>query len=390
MKKIKFSKQLTEALSISLDKELPFALYINPGQTEPHFIAARNIEFVGGEQLGKDNDWHGFVLNLFHPQDKLPIGIPAELTAEDIVSQKDKIAYQGSRSFYAPYESTSPALYMAQVNKFVAALKSKGTPLKKAVLCRMVSAFGRPVIDVAQEYFTEFPNTFRYLYCTPLTGVWIGASPELLIDCDFEANRVSTMSLAGTQRIGSDGDWSSKNVNEHNIVTEYIVSALKYLGLEPEVSEIYARQFGEVVHLCNDISAPYNGVDLAKLLNTLSPTPALCGWPKREAMQLIENTEAFDRLCYGGWIGTKDAKGLHTFVNLRCAVAVDTIVGPIHYCVFTGGGIMPDSNYREEWEETANKAIRLCSIISLPDDTQPVDELTDFSLTINPEFSNRK
>lgn len=390
MRKVTFSKQLTEALSICIEKDLPFALYIYPGQTTPQFLASRNLQFVDGEKLGKESDWHGFVLNFFHPQNELPIGIPADFTAAEVVKHGDEMEVSARALFPERFSSTKPALYMAQVNKFVSELKSKGNPLKKAVLCRMVSAIGRPVIEVAQEYFSEFPNTFRYLYFTPATGMWIGASPELLIDCDFGANRVSTMSLAGTKETDSDEKWSQKNLNEHNIVTEYIVTAMKYLGLEPEVSELYERQFGQVVHLCNDIAAPYNGVDLAKLLNTLSPTPALCGWPKKEAMELIESTETFDRICYGGWVGTKDACGMHTYVNLRCAFVFDYIVGLSNYYIYTGGGIMPDSNFREEWEETANKAIKLCSIVSLPGDTQNIEELTEFDLTINPEFSCRK
>ena len=52
--------------------------------------------------------------------------------------------------------------------------------------------------------------------------------------------------------------------------------------------------------------------------------------------------------------------------------------------------IMPDSNYLDEWNETANKAHTLCSLISLPGDTQCLDDLTDSSLTINPEFKWKK
>lgn len=390
MSKVKFTDTILKALAIAMSKNLPFALYLFPDEYKPHFFASTHIADAHDDDLCQSSDWHGIAIDFFHPQGNLPIEITSQLSAKDLISKCDEIEtlpYGQPRMYF---NSTSSTLYLSQIQKYIKELKDDNSPVKKAVLCRMVTCLGRNVVQVAQEYFTAFPNTFRFLYYTPSTGMWIGASPELLLDCDFRTHKLGTMSLAGTRESDNTGPWNNKNIVEHNIVTRYIVSAMKLVGLDPEVSEMYERPFGNVTHLCNDITAGFDTINPLRLLRKLSPTPALCGYPKQEAMKLIENTETFDRLCYGGWLAVKDDNGVHAYVNLRCASVHAMFDSLHHYCVYTGGGIMPDSNFIEEWNETANKALALCSIISLPGDTQCIEDLTDSTLTINPEFKCKR
>lgn len=392
MTKIKFSGTLLKALSIAMDKNLPFALYIFPSQRKVHFFASTTIGQSVDNELFFKSDWKGIVVDFFHPQDKSPMKIACQMSAKELVANEQTIKKLPEAYSRIQFGTTSPTLYMSQINKFVGELKRRESGLKKAVLCRTVSCMGRNVVDVAQEYFSAYPDTFRYLYYSPQCGMWLGASPELLLDFDYGKSIISTMSLAGTKPREDSEPWSGKNINEHNIVTQYIYAAMKMQGLEPNVSDLYEKPFGSILHLCNDITAHCESgcVDIAKLLRTLSPTPALCGYPKHQAMKLIESTETFDRMCYGGWVAVKDEAGVHAYVNLRCASVHAMSDFVHHYCVYTGGGIMPDSNYVEEWTETAKKAHTLCSIISLPNDTQCIDDLTDLYLTINPEFKWKK
>lgn len=390
MNKVKFSDTVLNALAIAMDKNLPFALYIFPRQSKVHFFASTHLTDANPENLCQSSNWRGIAIDFFHPQGECPIEITNQLSAQQLISKCDEITAWPSAGPRINFTNTSSILYLSQIQKFVKELRDPKSSIKKAVLCRIVSCLGRNVINVAQDYFSLFPETFRFLYYTPATGMWLGASPELLLDCDFRSCKLGTMSLAGTKPVDSNEPWGIKNIDEHNIVTRYIVDAMKLEGLEPVVSELYERPFGKVVHLCNDITASFESINPLQLLRKLSPTPALCGFPKRDAMKLIESTETFDRLCYGGWIGVKDDSGVHAYVSLRCA-SVHTLFDSLqHYCVYTGGGIMPDSNYLDEWNETANKAHTLCSLISLPGDTQCLDDLTDSSLTINPEFKWKK
>lgn len=389
MSKVKFTDTILKALAIAMNKNLPFALYLFPKEAKPHFFASTHIADTHEDDLCQSSSWQGLAIDFFHPQGDFPIEITNQLSAKELISKCDEIEALPYGQPRMHFNSTSPTLYLSQLQKFITALRNPDTPLKKAVLCRVVNCLGRNVIQVSEEYFTVFHDTFRFLYYTPSTGMWLGASPELLIDCDFQTHKFQTMSLAGTKTVEQE-PWNNKNIVEHNIVTRYIVSAMKLVGLEPKVSEMYERPFGNVIHLCNDISADFNTINPLRLLRKLSPTPALCGYPKQEAMKLIESTETFDRLCYGGWLAVKDDKGVHAYVNLRCA-SVNTMFDSLHhYCVYTGGGIMPDSNFLDEWNETANKALMLCSIISLPGDTQCIEDLTDASLTINPEFKCKR
>ncbi|MEZ5251146.1 MAG: chorismate-binding protein [Ilumatobacteraceae bacterium] len=56
------------------------------------------------------------------------------------------------------------------------------------------------------------------------------------------------------------------------------------------------------------------------LVRALSPTPALGGFPRDEALAVIAAAEGFDRGRYGGAVGWVDAAGDGTWaVTIRCA-----------------------------------------------------------------------
>jgi isochorismate synthase len=64
------------------------------------------------------------------------------------------------------------------------------------------------------------PTAFNYLVYIPNTLCWLGASPELLIQ--YKNQKLSTVSLAGTKK--KNESWTSKEWEEQQIVTDYIVA----------------------------------------------------------------------------------------------------------------------------------------------------------------------
>ena len=75
--------------------------------------------------------------------------------------------------------STLRGDYIPAVNAVIDRLKERGG---KSVISRTTcgSSDGIDWAAVAMRYFERYPATMRYLYFTPQTGYWLGASPELL------------------------------------------------------------------------------------------------------------------------------------------------------------------------------------------------------------------
>jgi Isochorismate synthase len=128
---------------------------------------------------------------------------------------------------------------------------------------------------------------------------------------------VETVSLAGT--LPKEEEWSSKEIHEQQVVTDYIVSNLK-VAKNIRVDGPHTVDAGFFNHLKSYISAEVDSYDLVEqILNQLHPTPAVCGMPKRDAHDFIQQYEGYDRKFYAGYFGYKTPTESLYFVNLRCA-----------------------------------------------------------------------
>ena len=205
--------------------------------------------------------------------------------------------------------STSRDSYSGNLQRLIDRLKASGG---KTVYSRTICGDGRGIAwsGVADSYFEAFPATFRYIYYTPETGSWLGASPELLLRRAAGSDVVETMALAGTRSDESRCGWDNKNIKEHDFVTKYISDTLARIGDSVVTGESHDVAYGAIRHLCHRISAHYGG-DFIEALNALSPTPALAGFPVSEAMENIERYESHRRGCYGGYVGVTDLSLIH-------------------------------------------------------------------------------
>ena len=169
------------------------------------------------------------------------------------------------------------------------------------------------------------------------------------------------MSLAGTRKAGSRGEWGSKEKAEQAIVSRYIEDLLikhKVEGLQ--ITETFTMKAGAMEHLCTGFNFVIaDDGTMAQIINDLHPTPAVCGIPKEKALQLIKKYENHHREYYAGFLGPVNLKGkTDLFVNLRCMK-----ITPTQMILFTGGGITKDSVPEREWEETELKAQTLLDVL---------------------------
>ncbi len=344
------SAEIKEAVDLCLESNIPFTAYCLPGDDHPEFFSnpwGRPAE--KGTSIGLSVNFWG---------SNRTASIFAQLDAKATLEQCRGMRPLPEAALRPQRKSTSYQEYSSMVETILSKLRIRGG---KTVLSRIECGEmpRRPISEIAQEYFSVYPNTFRYLYFTQETGCWIGASPEIIIDHHCSSDRFITMSLAGTREAAEkDAPWDQKNIEEHEYVTRFIVETLESLGLKAKVFPQENISLGKIEHLCNRIESRFEGVSFQTVLEHLSPTPALAGYPMEPALEEIAQTEAHRRYCYGGYLALETLQGSKAFVNLRCAH-----FDKKSFCIYSGGGITVDSTPSQEWEEAISKVTPLRQLL---------------------------
>ena len=204
------------------------------------------------------------------------------------------------------------------------------------------------------------PEDFVFIFYTPFTGAWMGASPEKLFSVNRRTRTFSTMALAGTRETHACGPWSEKDQREHRIVVDYIMEKLQSVGLNPNSQEKTNRRYGNITHLmtpiCGEFPSTQNFMEIVKVL---SPTPALAGYPLDIATSEIRLFEEHPRRMYGGYIAIESEDFADAYVNLR-SMEFDSA----GCTIYSGGGIVDDSVAENEWKETEMKASTLLNLLT--------------------------
>ncbi|CDF33800.1 unnamed protein product [Chondrus crispus] len=216
-----------------------------------------------------------------------------------------------------------------------------------------------------------------YLFCLQLDhrSAFLGCTPERLFR--LEGQSILAEALAGTVRRGSDGNegqvlselMSSKNLEEHRFVVDYIRTALADCGVQADTNGPHVRRLPRLMHLAThihgqfplpsdtslnghraDVGGNASGSNVFKLLRTMHPTPAVCGMPREKTITELENLEDFDRGLFAGPLGWFSREAGEFCVAIRSALVHDNDV-----TAFAGSGIVPASESRSEWDETELK-----------------------------------
>lgn len=198
---------------------------------------------------------------------------------------------------------------------------------------------------------------------------FFGATPEILLT--FHNNKIFTEALAGSIKRGKDEEedlklsnellCSEKDLEEHKIVVEHIISALEPLTENIDYNEFpFIKKFSNIQHLWTPIKAELkNNVSFINLLEQIYPTPAVCGFPKLNSLNLIKKTEEHNRGLYSGLIGWFNHINFsgEFLVGIRSALLKDKKL-----YAYAGSGIMKNSEPNSEYLETE---LKLNTIISL-------------------------
>src|SRR5699024_8505537 len=168
----------------------------------------------------------------------------------------------------------------------------------------------------------------------------------------LEGNRLLSTCLAGTAPRGETKEEDEsiqhalfnddKNREEH----AYVVQMIKE-SMEPYCTDIHIPEepvlypLKNLQHLYTPVSATLNSTNsVFDIIQSLHPTPALGGVPKKESLAFIRKHEQLDRGWYGAPIGWLDSNQNSEFV---VAIRSGLIKGK-DISLFAGCGVMRDSD----------------------------------------------
>ncbi len=356
----------TELIRKAIHCGIPFAIWSLPAtQTvEKAFCKPNNlIKTYATKNIDKHK---GFVFAPFQICKHLPIYIiPFGDNIENINfnGEHSGDSHLGKKEQFTSNIDYSKNEHINQVNDFLSVFNK--TNIKKAVLSRnkWLSKYNlNQMPNLFNALNKSYPNAFVYQVYIPNAGYWVGATPEIL----FSSNNGSatTVSLAGTQPFKPINKivWNHKEQIEQELVTEHIRNVLAEFNItDADETGPDTAKAGQLVHIKTQIDFSkekiYNRI--GQFIEKLHPTPAVCGLPVKESLELILETEGYDREYYTGYLGTFNHNGkTDLFVNLRCLQAFYNGV-----VLYAGGGITVESNPEKEWEETKMKIQTLEQIL---------------------------
>lgn len=339
------------AARIFLSKNIPFGVYRFPDEDEFHLAIP--------EELLPHPVHLTFWMAPFTAESsarnvKLCV-VRNEFLNEDLLSEYQKLASQTEPEVTLP-PHTSRETYFERIAHMLQDIRS-GRP-QKAVLSRVIHTAKPAEFDAVHTFLMlarDYPATFVHLSLHHISGLWMGATPELLLK--KRGAELFTMALAGTQLRKENGTayrWRPKEMEEHEMVWAHVEAAFGKNNCSlTERKGPRTIEAGRVAHLETDYRFHQReAVDVVALLNDLHPTPAIGGLPAREGVASILKHEGYDRRYYCGFIGHTDfADEADFYINLRCMQ-----VGRNEIAIYVGGGITAASDPEEEWQETVIKS----------------------------------
>ncbi len=363
-------KSIDHTISVCLENNLTFAAYRLPNKAERLLMVQKSSITEEVKNLSKITGLKGFLIAPFLRSEKnRMLIIKPDYYFTDIVSDEEfdeinEIKYPPQNdAVLNPYE-VSEKEYLQQIEKITNAIKTG--KIHKAVLSRVKvvnNRYHKNLPDIFLELCHKFPNAFVYAF--KANGhFWMGATPEPF--AFLKDNCFQTSSVAGTkeniEKYRWIENWGNKEKQEQQFVSDHIDRVLKKAHWENMVHNgPYVKEAGNLLHLRTDFITNVNSINgnIGELLRTLHPTPAICGYPTKAALEIITSTEKHDRQYYGGFLGPVGMENPMTlFVNLRCMQITEK-----QLVLYTGGGITIDSNPADEWYETEIKAGTILSVI---------------------------
>ena len=376
-----------------------FAIYRLPYQKECTLMIQHEGEPLKLKSYTELNGKRGFVMAPFAVSPDQPIllieadevrkgeilrsvecGVWSEICFEYMNSQEQKTVSQdySHSTLHTPHSTnlSSRQRYHIDFSNFHSNLLNG--EFQKIVLSRCVQEPRKEEqlpMTLFQTACELYPRMFISLVYTPQSGMWLMATPEILLEGG--GNDWHTIALAGTMKLEgesllfdsppvkgearlSDIAWTTKNIQEQRYVATYLMECLEHFSSQITEEGPYTARAANLVHLRSDFNFVLEDTRrIGELIRALHPTPAVCGLPKQQTFDFIRRNESQSRRYYSGFSGPFNPEvETHLFVSLRCMQILDDC-----YCLYAGGGLLRDSVEDQEWEETEAKLETMRSLL---------------------------
>ncbi|MFA7227408.1 MAG: isochorismate synthase [Melioribacteraceae bacterium] len=352
----------------SLIRNLPFEIISNIKKSDNPF-------FVGGIKFpsGRPNEvWNDFaflqwsipqILCTRNGEDYFLIINSFENDMEKSISQVDsylsarKQDVQDFSHLLSVRKSIGLDEWSSQVRTALELISQK--KIDKVVLSRFneIKLSSSPDLSFQLEQLeTGFENCTIFAYKSG-GSIFFGATPEKLFRADNEF--IEADALAGSISRGASPDedkiledellHDKKNLAEHKSVVDFIITQLTPVTEKILFdSQPVIKKYSNIQHLYSQIRARLkSGISFFSLLELLYPTPAVCGYPKTEALSIINVIEKFDRGLFAGAVGWFNLEGKAEFsVGIRSALLRKNIL-----LAYAGCGVINGSEPVSEYNE---------------------------------------
>jgi isochorismate synthase len=378
-------RQLQSLAGKALEQDFSIALWRMPLSNEINFLVSETCE--GIHEFSIEESKPGFIVAPFSKTEKKvflaadhhlifrgsevivkrghfsslsnsPTGKPAKFYYNHEPLKDETL--QGEESGVHYKRLVSDCIFHIRNGKFEKVVPTRRKRINFPVEKDLISFF----CDLCDQY----SNAMVSLVSTPVSGTWIGATPEILLSID--SNKIfRTVALAGTQPFDPNTtadkvSWTQKEIEEQALVERYIISCFKKIRLR-EFEEAGPKTFraGNLLHLRSDFSVNMNEVRYPNLgtvmLNLMHPTSAVCGMPLEPATDYLLRQEGYNREFYTGFLGPVQLEQeTALFVNLRCMKW-----GNQEAWLYAGAGVTADSIPELEFRESEMKMETLYRLI---------------------------
>ncbi|MGF7088216.1 menaquinone-specific isochorismate synthase [Kroppenstedtia sanguinis] len=283
-----------------------------------------------------------------------------------ILTEEERALLETAADFqFSPPAQTSFDVLEVEPDRWKKTVATAAREIREGALEKVVLA--RPLQLESETSFSPEAGLYRllarqahgFLFAVERgDACLLSASPERLVKSEGE--RFYSTCLAGTIRRGKDPEEDRKlgeelladpkNGGEHAVVVHMIREAFQegcFQVRVPDSPTLYQAQ--DVQHLFTPVEGtPLPETTLLSMVARLHPTPALGGYPQKEAVARIREIEGMDRGWYSAPVGWLDDRGNGEFA---CAIRSGLLRGR-EASLFAGCGIVGDSEPDSEYEET--------------------------------------
>lgn len=211
----------------------------------------------------------------------------------------------------------------------------------------------RNIVKPPHGYYMNF-NNYEILSLSP--ELFFKTKNNTIYSYPMKGTRGRNIDKNKDKKLRNELKKSSKDKSEHLMIVDLLRNDIgkisKYGGVK--VSKMFnIKSFKTVHQMISCIKGELkDNVKESDIIKALFPGGSITGAPKESAMKIIDKLENYSRDLYTGSIGYINENG-----DMNFNIAIRTMTIKNNKGIYpVGGGIVWDSNAKDEWQETKIKS----------------------------------